>query len=175
MEVGLNARVPESVDPETVPPVIVPLFVIVFPEGMVSPELVHLLPSGKVSVPLVPNINPEESQADPSGKDRLVPVPKIKPVDFQTDPSAKLITEPVLKSSIPDEPKVTVLLNSEGAFPLKTDPLVPFLPVNQRFVPSYSRALGTVGDTRGEGGMIMKGLGTAGTPPHPEQGGDGTS
>ena len=128
-----------------------------------------------VGVLILALVNPDASQADPSGKEILVPEPKINPVDFQTDPSAKLITEPVLKSKTPDEPKVTVLLKLAGAFPLKTDPLVPFLPVNQRLVPSYSRALGTVGETKGEGGMIMNGLGTAGTPPHPEQGGDGTS
>ena len=122
-----------------------------------------------------PNVNPVLVHELPSGRDRDVLEPKINPVDFQTEPSAKLITDPVLKSSIPDEPKVTVLLNSEGAFPLKTEPLVPFLPVNQRLVPSYSKALGMVGETKGEGGMTMKGFGVVGTPPHPEQGGDGTS
>jgi hypothetical protein len=115
----------------------------------VSPVDFHVLPSGKVSVPVVPKVSPPDPQADPSGKERAVPVPKTRPVDFHTDPSAKLMTDPEEKSKIPLDPKVTVVLKTEGVFPEKSVPRVPLEPVSQRFVPSHSMLEGTGGVING--------------------------
>ena len=121
----------------------------VLPDAVISPLPLHVDPSGKVSVPVVPKVSPPDPQAEPSGKERVVPVPKTRPVDFHTDPSAKLMTDPEEKSKIPLDPKVTVVLKVAGAFPEKIVPLVPSLPVSHIFVPSHSMLEGTGGVING--------------------------